>query len=188
VKRHHTVPCHCTPVTTIRATTLASRGHSPTGGERQGGWTPLLRVVDGIWKVTESSRTKEEDREVWVQESRMRERESDNKIISPLPTHDALHSAWCHHPLRNPHCQCRVGLGPTCLSAWVELLVTQQNKVKRPLRKSRTVHDDCCCIRNCHRERLIAHDVHYTMIHHSSVATHPWCQGHHIILTIKQKV
>jgi hypothetical protein len=47
---------------------------------------PLPWVVYGIWKVAESSRTKEEDREVWAQESRMRVRESACKILSPLPT------------------------------------------------------------------------------------------------------
>jgi hypothetical protein len=56
---------------------------------------PLLRVLDGIWKVAESSRMKEEDKEVWVQESRMRERESACEILSPLPTLVMLGKASC---------------------------------------------------------------------------------------------
>jgi hypothetical protein len=55
----------------------------------------LRRVVDGIWKVAESSRMKEEDGEVWVQESRMKEHESTREIISPLPTQLILGKVSC---------------------------------------------------------------------------------------------
>jgi hypothetical protein len=52
-------------------------------------------VVDGIWKVPESSRAKEEDGEVQAQETRMREHESTSEILSPLPTFVMLGKASC---------------------------------------------------------------------------------------------
>jgi hypothetical protein len=71
---------------------------------------PLPRVVDGIWKVVESSRAKEEVGEVWAQQSIMRDHESACKVPPPPPfTHSCdawesvVHSAWCHHPLWNLH-------------------------------------------------------------------------------------
>jgi hypothetical protein len=45
--------------------------------------------------VVESSTTKEEGKELWAQESRMRECESAGKILSPLPTHVTLGEASC---------------------------------------------------------------------------------------------
>jgi hypothetical protein len=56
---------------------------------------PLPWVVDGIWKEAESSRAKEESREVCAQETRMRERESTSEILSPLPTLAMLGKALC---------------------------------------------------------------------------------------------
>jgi hypothetical protein len=72
--------------------------------------------------------------------------------------------------------------------AWAKLLVTQGSKVKRPPKKSRAVHDNCCCIRNHHRGGLVAHDVHYAITHHLSAATCPCCQGCTIASTTKRKV
>jgi hypothetical protein len=69
------------------------------------------------------------------------------------------------------------GLTSPSGTAWVELLLTQQNKVKQPPRKSRAVRGGCCCIGNRHHEHLISHDTHYATVHHSSMATRPWCQG-----------
>jgi hypothetical protein len=58
---------------------------------------PLPRVVDGIWKVVESSRAKEEVGEVWAQQSIMREHESACKVPPPppLPTHATLGKVSC---------------------------------------------------------------------------------------------
>jgi hypothetical protein len=56
---------------------------------------PLPQTADGIWKEAESSKAKEENGEVWAQESGMRERESASKILSPLPTLTMLEKASC---------------------------------------------------------------------------------------------